>query len=897
MKIQNIFTVGKSYSAVFSKHIYIDDTTGEISVDTQTEVANPGSDYIGTDFIVDYIHIFKSAQSFSGYIFFYNENKSFLGKADIQDGSLINAPKHCRFIAFKLLDYELSSIVITFSDFCAIETKVNPHYKSLAKKYTRESNQMLFREKIDGTPELWGTDYLLVKNASINDVLTFSIYQNGALYVSCKFNKTDCDIDHFNRQVKLKFLEEDNYSKVLDNYDNKYDLLKLGPAIRKIDYYKRCLIQIYIQGESVISNYFGGTYWDDEVDEEIDSESQLINRYYFSKGPKLIEISLTDFNYGINAAFSAIKGSNIWNATDSQGNKCSIVFEKIASEGDILTNELIRVGVKMMSTGNDGEYYRELSANYRILLYDIYSINIYTGADGSGTKVYTSQNYFANDSDFIITVGEELYKMVAVQDLSIEPSPSSFYLGEETVEYQIWGRLLCDVSVSSDGQVELYDLPYDDFATPRANFKKCIGLTGFDQENSVVKIVQTSRASNSPTAYGFTDYDQYFLPPYSIAGNHYLPLARNTWANTSLWVYFDYTFADSDNITGFEEYCRKFYKRVILKDAYHISDVIKALLKKIDPTLTHEMSAEYSKYLYDRSFNSLLGDCQIFITQKTNILKGEYDQAAKKVEISLKQVMDMLRDCFRCYCFIDSQNRFRIEHVSYFLNGMSYDSISDVQIDLTDKLDRFNKKPMLFAQQSVKYSKSELNSRYEFEWSEDVTDAMGQDLTIDINSDYIDKSKTESINVSGFISDIDYMLFAPDKFSNDGFALLLAKFQRVSRYPYSQWLVPIVYQSIYDEKQGRNKIMFTQNYYASFNWLVKNYMYDMPAYDITCGYLPSLQVLGILKSMEHEIEVQLENDPDLYKLITTELGDGVISEMTSNIDTKMLKITLNYLPQ
>ncbi len=47
-------------------------------------------------------------------------------------------------------------------------------------------------------------------------------------------------------------------------------------------------------------------------------------------------------------------------------------------------------------------------------------------------------------------------------------------------------------------------------------------------------------------------------------------------------------------------------------------------------------------------------------------------------------------------------------------------------------------------------------------------------MEIDVKSLYIQSDKTEEINSEVFSTDIDLMLYAPDKFSEDGFALMMA---------------------------------------------------------------------------------------------------------------------------
>ena len=217
----------------------------------------------------------------------------------------------------------------------------------------------------------------------------------------------------------------------------------------------------------------------------------------------------------------------------------------------------------------------------------------------------------------------------------------------------------------------------------------------------------------------------------------------------------------------FEEILRKQYT---LKDSYSIGAAIKAILKKIDPTISHEPTVEYSQFLYGNNNPLGLTKFYVYITQKTNILKGNYDQPAQKAETSLEELMKMLRDCFRCYWYIEN-NKFKIEHIYFFMNGGSYSSQSSYQLDFTALTDQFNKKLPSYFQSEVEFEKSDLNQRYEFGWMDDVTDLFGG-VAIDVKSQYIQKDKTEEINIGQFSSDVDFMLFNPSNFSDDGFALL-----------------------------------------------------------------------------------------------------------------------------
>lgn len=774
--------------------------------------------------------------------------------------------------------------------------EVNPHYKQIKKQYKKETGQMFFRESLEGKITLFGKDYVVVGQASIEETIGFTVRRNGNVIASASFNKSDCAINKAKKSVELKLSYNDRYTKLLDAYDNTYDFIKAAPAITPLTLTKRCILQVYIKGENVVSNYSGGTQWETEVTEVVDSDSDL-RGYHFAEGPILTEVTLSGFNFGINATFACDPFSTEWESKDITGVPCRIVFvfKKAKDTGAPSGRSVYKLtdpGAGATSNGSSGGY----------LLYDTYSIQVQAQILGDEyITLYESKNWYgrnmaAVDGSFRLVQGTGLYPMEAVTlpaEYHLQPSPASFYMGEQLVKYKIWARLLCDAATNSvevEGEtVTLYNLSSNDFAIQRNNYRKCTGYKIEDKDTSVVRVRINNSVSDNPGPYGTNDSGKYFVPPYNVTGQYFYPLSRSAWANASLWIRLG--IMNLPNV--YENYLSNFYREYTLKDTYHIGDAIKALLLKIDPTLKHEKTAEYSQFLYGHSgaTASDLGNCELYITQKTNILKGEYDQAAQKAEITFKQLMEMLRDCFRCYWYVDEQNRFRIEHVSYFLNGLSYDA-PGIQLDMTAKMDKFNKKPVLYYQRELSFDKTDLPSRYEFAWMDDATEAMGGGTVIDISNKYVKKDKTEDINIDGFSADVDYMLFLPEDFSNDGFALLMAD---------SNHKVPIVHKELRDEKQKRNYYVHIQNWYASFNNLVNHYTLDMSGNRAFCNTLPdtgdvNLAVTHVKKCIKHNIEYFADTDINMYGLIKTTEGNGSMEEASVDIDTGTIEVELRYEP-
>lgn len=783
--------------------------------------------------------IFVNLISVNSYnaIFFYDSSRNFISYKTLMsnNNTVIVPPSKAKYYAFRFTNADANFMAKKDTNFVYFIELVNPHYKELNKKYAKESGQEFFRISLDGKINLFGSDYELVRNSSLEDQMILIIDKYNRTsgkwieYYKGEFNKTDCKLDYEKKSCELKTTALDEYNDVVNKYENTYDLIKLAPAISRINLHKRSLMQVYVKGANSISNFFGGIYWEDDVNEAIDNHNDLINKYYFSYIKAGNEFYIR--NAGISDVNGVYAGANGYWSKWNPGYTCKM--------------ELV-----------DGSS-------------TMYWIRLYRNSDN--TLLYQSEKQWAVSDPDNKYIGIEDIKMVNVNN-----SSDTFTI-ESPFVYHIYRRLLCDVDTvkDSEGIKNTYDLPSDDFVTDNRNYKKCIGLTGG-------MFFCTSRAVDKPTRYGLNDYGQYFTNefiPSSVGIGRPLPISRNSWANASLWYVYDSYYS------LFEQRLRKQYT---LRDSYSIAAAIKALLKEIDPTLQHEATAEYSRFLYDTTVPMSMARFYVHITQKTNILKGEYDQPAQKAEVSLEDIMKMLRDCFRCYWYIED-GKFKIEHISFFMRGGSYSYNTNVQLDFTKLVDQFNKKLSSYFQSEVEYDKTDLNQRYEFGWMDDVTDLFGG-VTIDVKSNYIQKDKTEEINISQFSSDVDYMLFNPSNFSDDGFALLCPVKNG------SSLELPIVKTQLVDEN-GDTYNAVIQNFYAAWAYLVRFYMYDMPASNLDCNVLRDLYANGVKMCMKHTIEFPTEEDLDELELIKTTIGNGKIDEISVNVNTRHAKVRLLYVPQ
>ena len=209
-------------------------------------------------------------------------------------------------------------------------------------------------------------------------------------------------------------------------------------------------------------------------------------------------------------------------------------------------------------------------------------------------------------------------------------------------------------------------VPTSTFASSGYNYKTYINFNSNPSSSSTfIDLHISGKALNKLTPYGKNDNGEYFIyDTDSISSTKPIsPVGKDTWANASIWV--------QPNDLYYSNILKNCAKTYIIKDCISVSDAIKAIIKKSGLPITHEESPTYRQFLYGENWPGDIGTLQedrfrVFICQRSNILKSWYSQAAKKIELSLKEILDELAILFRCYWFIDSNNRLRIEHISYF---------------------------------------------------------------------------------------------------------------------------------------------------------------------------------------------------------------------------------------
>ena len=711
---------------------------------------------------------------------------------------------------------------------------VRPNYKDdLTLDYELETNQRFYRAKLSGKINFVRADYDIINDAPFDS--EFFLYieksddwgQTYNQYYKAKFMKTDCTFNDDDKLVTVQPETIDQYNDVLAGLEKEYNLIELAPQIEFLTIRKRPLIQIYVPGDSIVSCFLGGTNWEQDANATTD-QNALIQTYHFALCNILKEIQIT--SQGSPAVISGLYTGRM-----STGVSPDEFMGDLDPELNV--NYYIHIAQKRVAGG---------------LPIGLAGVEIRRRSDDVAMFRYTKMTQDPFDTlEFDLT--------------AVEGSGATGTMHADMKSYNIYARYLVDVDKIDD--LDTYPLPSDDIVDNNRNYRRAIGY-------AIDVAFISKNFSDTPTEWGLADSGKYFAPPYSIYGQTFYPIARSTWRYASLW----FGFYLMDWIL--EEKARKAYT---LRDAFTLSSCINVLLKEFAPGITHEATPEYSQFLYNTN-NPISGQSfKLLISQKSNIINGEYQAPAQKAPVTLQQIMTMLRDIYKCYWYIED-GKFKIEQVSWFRNGGSYGYNPIIDYDLTQLENVRNGKKLAFATSEYSFDKVDMPERYQFEWMDDVTTPF-EGLPIEITSKYVTAGKIEEINISNFTSDIDLMLLNPGAISSDGFALFAA----VTPSGGGQLELPFTRQTV------DNVEYYLQNGYLAFINIQPTYWaYDMPARNFKINNSPNYAI-GIERKKKQTLNFPAgTTDPNPMQLVKTYIGNGQVDKLSVDLCSRNIKATLKY---
>ena len=697
-------------------------STGQVSTSTVYDT----SDFIPVTPGTNYKLCEKS--DFTSYapaaICFYTADKIFISGQYALDEVPADAA-YLRVSMQGLNDYGVFvSTVASWSDF--VSPRVYPIYKAdLAKEYNREQNEQFYRATLEGKLTFQRDDYvwILAQAFDFEYIITLYISYNAGYswneYWTGSFWKTDCDFDEDSQTVIVKPTVKDQYTDVLAGIDKEFNLIDLAPEMAMVKADKRPMIQVYIPGDSTVGCFLAGMSWEQECDIVTD-EQALVNTYNFALSASLAVAEVVE-----DVSVYSPEIPTIYTKRYAANNRFTPATP--GTTDFVGTDYTVRY---YFQVGGGGFVQR-----WQILRNSDSTVLWEWTASGSGTPVIQTLPF----------------------EVTLTPVSGSGASGNITLyvhDIPVYCRYVLDVDTIRGQNTS--PIPDDDIVENNRNYRRAIGYEFPDC------VFFSTNRSSTPTKWGLYQPGEYYQKPAAEPYyGEFFPVSRREWGKVSVWFTF---FAFDQQL---EEAGRKAYT---IKNNYPLWSVISVLLNQIAPGITHEATTDYSQFLYGQNFVGITQT--LLVTPKSNILTADYDQPAQKAPITLRKILDMLRDCFRLYWFIDDQNRFRIEHIVWFMRGGSYlPSEISIAHDLTEELVSRNNKPWAFVRNQYKFDKPAMAERYEFGWMDEVT-YLFEGFPVDIKAKYVTPGNIQQIKIDQFTSDIDYMLLNPGACSKDGFALL-----------------------------------------------------------------------------------------------------------------------------
>lgn len=148
---------------------------------------------------------------------------------------------------------------------------VTPRWdQGMEKSVEPEGEEWFFRERLTGKLTFQRADFDLIDGAAFDTVfgLTIETDATGSWveYWTGSFTKTDCEFDDDNRTVEVQPDTSDAYRLILEAMDKEFDLIELGPKTTPVTIRRQPLIQVYFPSATYLTNFIGGTYWEQPVE-------------------------------------------------------------------------------------------------------------------------------------------------------------------------------------------------------------------------------------------------------------------------------------------------------------------------------------------------------------------------------------------------------------------------------------------------------------------------------------------------------------------------------------------------------------------------------------------------------------------------------------------------------
>lgn len=712
---------------------------------------------------------------------------------------------------------------------------------SVVRNYDKENGEQFYRNKLSGKFTFVRSEFDTMLAAPFDARFRLVIERNdnpSVTFWEGYFHKTDCSWDEDSRLVEVQPITLDLYDDILGGVNKEYNLLDLFPETDTVIYKKQPLIQIYLSNSDFVTNFLSGVWWEQPVIERI--TGALLPGYYF--GFDSIPNTAKNFIAGDDLV-PDVSGSYIQDGvggTERDDGAYGFIYQDIGNGGDQWT----------IVDRNDSDTV------------------VYVGNVGEPLLFPTEQPHGSQDNIFLTSLTSSsrcrifyaaTYARYLTNELEVNGTPTQLLNNpnNDPIINGVPTNLLPNPDITSEayGYTRVLELEINEL----------IGFGGNSSTPDRFRKFNEDAINNS---------GEYFTKPTAPGGRVAYPLVNTEWTEVSWWFYYTDALRDLQEDGS---------KDVSLRHAYPLSSVIKVLLGEISPNTTYEETTVYSDFLNNLSGNPVSGDkyVRLFITPKTNIKKGDYDHPAETANIKFSSVMNMLKSVYQLHWHIDENDRFRLEHISWYMNGGSYSTVN-VGYDLTQLIEAKTRKRWSFKSKKYVYDKLELPDRIISSWM-DKGSLPFDGFNIDITSTFVQKGEEEERRVDLFTTDIDFVQTQPGSISDDGFMLIAA-----SKDIDDNWSV-----NFKELTADGNEYKIQNGELSNIHLHPSYHKHNLPAPDVTINNDPATATT-VKRYKSQEITFPVGTDPDPMQLIETDLGQGKLDKLEINLVTSAAKATIKH---
>ena len=437
------------------------------------------------------------------------------------------------------------------------------------------------------------------------------------------------------------------------------------------------------------------------------------------------------------------------------------------------------------------------------------------------------------------------------------------YVAEEKI---IFSRALIDDDSSSIPDTEKYVNPQAFCQNEQYTniiIDESSGSLIIDMINEV-QITVSKDVQINPTIYNVNPDGKYFKKNESATDYDNYPLALNYWGWFSIWIQ-----SSADLITAQYEYDTDTFTY-----GYTLGSIIDGILAKFN------VDKQFISDFFSNTNNPIGSDVKTtpILTEVSNMsgIDPKNNILAKNGKLSLSKIMGYLESYGLKWDLTDTH--FRVEHDFFYKNGESYSAAPGVGIDLVDKTSTRNLKSWAYGKNQ--YTIDDLDEKKYIEY--EVDECSDFFLTSKIELD-IQNEESDQVRFDGFISDVAYINAMSAEIKSSGsFAFLLIDSSD-----------NILYKSFFAKGTTINaqnlqaSLPYTSNKYLRYNHSPANVDIDDNTVAVEGYFRP------VIQEVTYPL-VETESDPNMNRLVKTDLGNGFIIKNIVNLPYRYCKIILRH---